>query len=413
MVAPHYVSFALSTVAEHRTTISIPHRFESSASENQESMLKTELAPAMSDNSNLNNTFNHSHELNLDKFRDIEDIYCDAQERNIKKIKLVSLFCGAGGLDWGFKKAGFKTAIAFDFNKSAVDSFNKNHPGNVAKVVDIEKTGALGILELVRKKIKPGSDIAIIGGPPCQGFSLANVGSKACDPRNSLPRTYLEIVKELMVEFKVHFLLIENVSGIKAEKHAKTFDGIIQGIKELGLVPHYDILNAAHYGVPQVRKRMILVGARPYISKNFSFPVKKMKFRTVRQTIENFPEPVFFERTEKVKPSDFHPNHWTMKPRSEKFHSAYVAPANSRSFKRIAWDLPSKTIAFGNREILVHPLGHRRLSIYEAMRLQGFPETFSLVGTLSAQVTQVSNAVPPPMAKSIALSLKRAILSNA
>lgn len=340
------------------------------------------------------------------------DVFHEKQITGVHQVQLVSLFCGAGGLDLGFKQAGFKTAIAFDFNKSAVDSFNANHPGNVASVVDIKESGAAGILALVRAKIPEGADIGIIGGPPCQGFSLANAWSKANDPRNALPKTYLEIVKALMSVYNVHFLLIENVSGIKAEKHSKTFAGIIKGIKSLNLSPHHEILNSAHYGVPQNRKRMILVGVRKSASEKFSFPAKDPKIKTVRQAISGFPEPIFFDRKQKGQKGQFHVNHWTMAPKSEKFRADYVPPANSRSFKRVEWDAPSQTLAFGNREILVHPNGLRRLSIFEAMLLQGFPKSYKLLGTLSAQVTQVSNAVPPPMAKSIALSLKSAIIAS-
>jgi DNA (cytosine-5)-methyltransferase 1 len=348
----------------------------------------------------------------LENYKSSNDIFENKSIEDIKHISLVSLFCGAGGLDLGFKQAGFNTAIAFDINESAVNSFNKNHSGNVASVVDIEQEGADGILALVKEKIPAGADIGIIGGPPCQGFSLANVSSNANDPRNKLPKIYLKIVEKLMSVYNVHFLLMENVSGIKAQKHSKTFDGIIDGIKGLNLTPRYEIMNSVHYGVAQVRKRMILLGMRDFISKRFKFPQRGEETRTVRQVIANFPDPVFYDRTQKEVRSSYHANHWTMMPKSEKFRADYIAPANSRSFKRIEWDLPSKTIAFGNREILIHPSGVRRLSIYEALLLQGFPENFLLTGSLSAQVTQVSNAVPPPLAKSIADALKKAIIAE-
>lgn len=354
---------------------------------------------------------NLSHEFSQPQIG-YTDIFKNKSITSADQIHLISLFCGAGGLDLGFKQAGFQTAAAFDINKSAVDSFNSNHPGNVASVVDIEEVGAVGILALVEKKIPFGADIGIIGGPPCQGFSLANTGSNADDPRNKLPRTYLKIVKELMSFYNVHFLLIENVSGIKAQKHNETFTGIIDGIRELNLVPHYEIMNSVYYGVPQVRKRMILVGLRDSVSQKFKFPVQEKNITTVRQVIENFPEPIFYNKNTRDIKSSYHVNHWTMMPKSEKFRADYVAPKNSRSFKRVQWDLPSKTIAFGNREILIHPSGLRRLSIYEALLLQGFPASFTLVGSLSSQVTQVSNAVPPPLAKSIANSLKKAIIAE-
>jgi len=346
------------------------------------------------------------------KIDKVQDIFTDTVFDDINQISLVSLFCGAGGLDLGFKQAGFSTSIAFDFNEAAVNSFNNSHLGNVASVVDIEKTGAVGILELVKKKIPLGSEIAVIGGPPCQGFSQANANSTADDPRNLLPKVYLEIVKELMRHYSVNFLLIENVSGIRAAKHSDTLKGIVAEIQKLGFQSHCEQLNSAEHGVAQIRKRMILIGLRKNASLNFKFPDKQKRMLTVRDAIGELPMPTFFKHSLTAESIPYHQNHWTMNPRSKKFSADYVAPPTSRSFKKVQWDMPSKTIAFGNREILVHPSGTRRLSIYEAMLLQGFPKKFKLLGNLSDQVTQVSNAVPPPLAKAIALSLKKAIVAS-
>src|SRR6185295_6986267 len=104
-----------------------------------------------------------------------------------------------------------------------------------------------------------------------------------------------------------------------------------------------------------------------------------------------------------------HPNHWTMQPKSERFLNPGAARTDARSFKRLDWEQASPTVAFGHREIHVHPSGRRRLSIHEAMRLQGFPFEFVLEGNLSEQVEQVSNAVPPPLARSVARAVKRAL----
>ncbi|MHB6981486.1 DNA cytosine methyltransferase, partial [Klebsiella pneumoniae] len=105
----------------------------------------------------------------------------------------------------------------------------------------------------------------------------------------------------------------------------------------------------------------------------------------------------------------YHPNHWTMCPKSMRFKNPELLDNKTRSFRTISWDKPSPTIAYGNREIYVHPEKKRRLSIFESMLLQGFPKEFVLKGTLSQQVTQISNAVPPPMAKQIAASIKNSI----
>ena len=143
----------------------------------------------------------------------------------------------------------------------------------------------------------------------------------------------------------------------------------------------------------------------------FNFPIGRFKVhKTVRSVIENLPEPQYFSHGLNSELIPFHPNHWTMKPKSARFLAPIDAIKGARSFIRLGWDKPSRTVAYGHREIHVHPNGHRRLSIYEAMRLQGFPIEYRLTGTLSEQVTQVSNAVPPPVAECIAKSIRELLL---
>jgi len=115
-------------------------------------------------------------------------------------------------------------------------------------------------------------------------------------------------------------------------------------------------------------------------------------------------EPVAFAHGR--DPADFglHPNHWHMNPKSEKFRSGANEPGHhlGRSFRMLHWDEPSQTIAFGHREVAVHPDGHRRLTVFEAMLLQGFPTNYVLKGTLSDQIRLISDAVPPPLAQALA-----------
>ena len=129
---------------------------------------------------------------------------------------------------------------------------------------------------------------------------------------------------------------------------------------------------------------------------------------SVKQAIRAFPAPKFWERG--LAPTDIphHPNHWCMVPKSKNFvtEGALIqGTARGRSFRTLSWDRPSPTIAYGNREVHIHPDCKRRLSVYEALRLQGFPKRFELLGTLSSQIQQVSEAVPPPLGKAIAKSI--------
>jgi DNA (cytosine-5)-methyltransferase 1 len=175
------------------------------------------------------------------------------------------------------------------------------------------------------------------------------------------------------------------------------------------------ILDAQWFGVPQKRLRLIVVGLNTEL-----YPDARFKFAeapsltspsTVRSAIADLPEPAYFSRG--LRPSDipYHPNHWTMVPRSPKFSQSSqdrVWP-RGRSFRMLGWDVPSWTVAYGNREVHIHPDGHRRLSVYEAMLLQGFPTTYVLEGTLSDQFRLVSDAVPPPLASTVARALTEVI----
>jgi DNA (cytosine-5)-methyltransferase 1 len=322
--------------------------------------------------------------------------------------KIVSLFSGAGGLDLGFKEVGFNVAVAIDASDAAIRTHRKNFRRTKAVVADLIKLQPSGVLEHVKSKLPPGTRIAVIGGPPCQGFSRANTGSKANDPRNKLPNLYLNIVRELQRIYVVEFVVFENVLGIRDKKHATTYKALIDGITHLGFDVTEKELCATDYGVPQNRKRIILSGMRSGQGYSDVIPRKRKGHRTVREAIEGLPQPLYFRYG--LTPDDIpiHPNHWTMQPRSDRFANPQET-SDGRSFKRLKWDLPSPTIAFGHREIHVHPNGRRRLSIYEALLLQGFPNDFVLEGNLSEQVEQVSNAVPPPLARSVALAVKRAL----
>ncbi|MHB9103164.1 MAG: DNA cytosine methyltransferase [Sulfuricella sp.] len=322
---------------------------------------------------------------------------------------VVSLFSGAGGLDWGFRYHGFKVPLAIDISPAAIKTHKRNFRNTHGIVADLIKLGPIGVLEKVKERIPEGTRIGVIGGPPCQGFSRANTRSQAADPRNKLPALYLDIIETLKQHYAVEFVVFENVLGIRDKKHVETYKALMDGLSALSFIVTEKELCALDFGVPQNRRRIVLSAMRDGQGYSRVRPKKRKGLDTVREAIGGLPEPAFFERT--LDPSNIpvHPNHWTMKPKSPRFDNPESAPSNSRSFKRLIWEAPSPTIAFGHREIHIHPNGRRRLSIYEAMLLQGFPETFVLEGNLSEQVEQVSNAVPPPLARSIAAAVKLAL----
>lgn len=331
-----------------------------------------------------------------------------AAENSLPSI--VSLFCGAGGLDWGFHKEGFQIPLAIDISTAAVRTHKRNFPRTHSISADLIKLKPDGVNNLTRKNVKLKSRIGIIGGPPCQGFSRANVNSHADDPRNKLPQLYLEIVEKLQENYIVDFVVFENVLGIRDKKHIATYKALISGLEALGFNVTEKELCALDYGVPQKCRRIVLSAMRRNKGYGEVRPEKQDGPRTVRQVIGELPEPQFFKKHLRPEDIPVHANHWTMQPKSPRFNNPDGQYADGRSFKRLDWEEPSRTIAFGHREIHVHPSGKRRLSIYEAMLLQGFPENFVLEGNLSEQVEQVSNAVPPPLAQCIAAAVKRAML---
>ncbi len=320
--------------------------------------------------------------------------------------KIVSLFSGAGGLDLGFQRAGFPLSLAVDLSAAAIQTHRRNFPGTVSVAADLEQLGPDGVLDYVDGVVKPGDAIAVIGGPPCQGFSRANTSSVANDPRNRLPMLYLQIVEALQNKYQVEFVLFENVLGIRDVKHSDTFQGILSKFRDIGLTPDVNQYSALDYGVAQSRSRVIISGFRDkLVASNFKPRKVHAEGLTVSAVIGNLPEPAYFARGLEKSSIPHHENHWTMRPISERFSRPGGADRAGRSFRRLEWDKPSPTVAYGHREIHVHPDGRRRLSVYEAMLLQGFPRDFVLEGTLSAQVEQVSNAVPPPLAQALAVAI--------
>jgi len=322
---------------------------------------------------------------------------------------VISLFCGAGGLDYGFRQAGFQTILACDNAPAAIRTYNFNARRRIATLLDLATAKGRDLIELIENSAPSISPIGVIGGPPCQGFSQGNVYADPNDPRNKLPFKYAEILAELNERYSLKFFIFENVKGLANKKHAHRLARLKSCFKSAGFNVYEKQLNAKSFGVAQSRPRLFLVGlnSKLYSHVDFPFPEGASPRLTVKDAIGGLPDPVFFARTLKLSDRSFHPNHWTMMPKSAKFGVNFKN--SGRSFRVLSWEEPSPTVAYGNREIHIHPNGTRRLSILEAMLLQGFPQSYRLMGTLSEQVTQVSNAVPPPIARALAGAIKKTI----
>ena len=332
-------------------------------------------------------------------------VYSETEEA--KKL-LLSLFSGCGGLDLGFERAGFTVGLAYDIRPYSIASWNRNRP--LASSGHVADLSGILLKDMDRNYGSRFMPSGVIGGPPCQSFSRANRSRKETDLRQKLVRQFFNIA----LRFHRHrqpleFILMENVPEFTKAEKGKLLEQEIKRLRAHDFHVHTFIIDAAAYSVPQRRKRFFLLAVPNNCSKDkrWALPDGKGEGKTVRDVIYELPPPTFFHRGIQPDAIRHHPNHWCMNPKSRKFFDGSLTPGRSsgRCFKTLAWDSLSFTVAYGHREVHVHPNGNRRLSVLEAMRLQGFPDTYILEGTLSAQIDQVSEAVPPPLAEAVARSI--------
>jgi DNA (cytosine-5)-methyltransferase 1 len=327
---------------------------------------------------------------------------------------VVSLFSGSGGLDEGFVQAGFSPVLAMDVDRAACLTFEHNHPGVRVRKKDLSQAVNGYTVERLSELPFPVLPMGVIGGPPCQAFSMSNVYKRSDDPRRRLPENYAHIVSELNKHYGLDFFVFENVLGLKHKEHLELFSYFKTLFERAGFTIFEGELDAQDFGVAQVRKRVFVIGfnKKKYKQIQFEFPKGNPAYRkTVREIIGNLPTPAIFERGMRNESLPVHPNHWCMKPRSEKFHNGFLKEGDvkGRPFRVLEWGKPSWTVAYGHREVHIHPSGKRRLSVYEAMLLQGFRPAYVLKGTLSDQIRLVSDAVPPPLARAIAESVLKVL----
>ncbi|WP_319562335.1 DNA cytosine methyltransferase [Marispirochaeta sp.] len=350
--------------------------------------------------------------------------------------RVIDLFAGAGGLSIGFERLSrcpFKFVWANDYNKDAADTYRRNFD---CEVVDGD------IVTILEEDVDiiPQADI-VIGGPPCQGFSLLNK-NKSDDPRKHLWTSFMKIV-ELS---GASIFLMENVPQILSTPEGKA---IISYAEDNGFKVTKEILSAADYGVPQLRRRAFIVGSRHVDPKEF-FPPKRTHFnperpiaeserhlyiknpqpwRTVRHAIEDLPEPAGTEIRHISHPLDLHfgrnPTELSMKryraiPKEgmNRFDLLERAPeltpecwirktkGGTDLFGRLWWDRPSVTIRTEffkpEKGRYLHPSQHRPITHREAARIQSFPDDFKFIGSKIEIAKQIGNAVPPQLAAAVA-----------
>jgi DNA (cytosine-5)-methyltransferase 1 len=355
-------------------------------------------------------------------------------------LRLIDLFCGAGGLSLGFHKAfgrNIETVWANDFDPAAAATYNANF-GNCTND---------DILELLKKKRAPKADI-VIGGPPCQGFSLLNK-NKETDPRKELWRPFIEVVLQSGAEVFV----MENVPQLNGSPE---HEAIIRLAEEHGFETATEILRASDYGVAQRRYRCFIIGCT-FADPRTVFPPKKTHYnpsngvvrslfrtngdyvdnpqawRTVRDAISDLPDPEGTEIRKDKPPLDLQFGR-SPTPLSVKRYRAIPKEGMNRFslyerapeltpacwirkktggtdlFGRLWWDRPAFTIRTEffkpEKGRYLHPVKHRPITHREAARLQSFPDSFKFCGTKIEIAKQIGNAVPPRLAASVAGCVK-------
>ena len=326
---------------------------------------------------------------------------------------VLSLFSGAGGLDLGFKHGGFRPALAVDIDPAAVDTYRWNQPDTHVAMLDIAQSNPDRLVDLWISVNGEEAPVGIIGGPPCQAFSISNVHQRRRDPRRKLLINYAKVIEAFTSRLGLDFFVFENVVGLTQGRHRWRYLEFKRLCKNAGFSVRERVVNAGRFGIPQNRNRIIVIGInrRRYPRVVLDPPEGDKQPAHARVALEGLPEPAFCRRGLDVAEIPHHPNHVAMVPKSKKFTNGMLEPGDSRgrSFRVLHWDRPSYTVAYGHREVHVHPNMHRRLSIYEAMRLQGFPHSYELKGTFSQQVQLVSDALPPPLGRGVAAAISQGL----
>ena len=318
-------------------------------------------------------------------------------------MKLVSLFSGAGGLDLGFKKSGFETIWANEFDEKIRKTFEFNFPGTILdgrSIVDIKSDEV------------PEVD-GFIGGPPCQSWSEAGAGRGIKDHRGQVFYDYIRLLKDKQPKF----FLAENVSGILHSKYAEAFDGIVKEFENAGYNISQELLNVNDYNVPQDRKRVIIIGYRKDLNIKFQFPEVQNYRLVLKDIIWGLSKANPAKEGNKAnQEEDLNmPNHEYM---NGGFSTMYMSRNRVRS-----WNEPSFTIQAGGRHAPIHPQApkmkfieknkrifvpgkeylYRRLTVRECARIQTFPDNFIFkYKNIADGYKMVGNAVPVEFAKCIA-----------
>ena len=349
----------------------------------------------------------------------------------MKKNKYIGIdiFSGAGGLSYGAQMAGITIRDAVEINKYAAASFQYNHKS--AHVL----TGDIAKIKTSELHIKEGEEVFVImGGPPCQGFSMSNTMSRNMDNEKNF--LYLEFVR-FVRELNPHWFVLENVWGLTKMNDGETLNTIKASFAAEGYKVKAKILWASDYGVPQKRYRCFIIGNRDGI--DFDFPEPYGQKVTVGEALADLPvltngqmieeasytipfekaspyaqlmrersktaKQNFVSRNNEIVIQRYHyipqGGNWRDIPDELMQNYADKSRCHSGIYKRLRQDGQSVVISNYRKSMLIHPTQDRGLSVREAARLQSFPDDFIFQGPHMSIQQQIGNAVPPLLAKAV------------
>ncbi|MFP4009070.1 MAG: DNA cytosine methyltransferase [Spirulinaceae cyanobacterium] len=362
----------------------------------------------------------------------------------------ISLFSGGFGLDLGLEKAGFKTVACVESDPDSIQTIALNQPELKLSCIarDIRAVTAQTLLEeggktfQLNRALQPGEVDLITGGPPCQPFSTAGKRNSMNDPRGSLFMDFIRIVREV----QPRFFIMENVRGLLSaaikhrplkergagyppleleEQPGSALKVILGQFHNLGYSVIYQLLEAADYGVPQNRQRVIFIGSRDGESLSFPPPSHAKNsntlpiWRSLQFALTNLEDsqpdfvPYSAKRLQYLKLLKAGQN-WRSLPKElqpEAMGGAYQSGGGKVGFyRRLAWDKPSPTITTSPHQKatdMCHPVELRPLSVRECARIQTFPDDWQFCGSITSKYRQIGNAVPVKLAEAIGQHLVR------
>lgn len=352
----------------------------------------------------INNEVDNSYNINwVDISKEWKvDGWKNKNDRN--GYKFIDLFSGAGGLSCGLVMAGFTPVASVEIMPEAVETYKYNFVNKKGfnEKVETRDIRRQEVKEELYKTIGNQHIDLIVGGFPCQGFSMA--GNRVIsDPRNSLYLEMLEIVKNV----KPDYVVMENVEGLRTMLDGKVETQIINDYKEIGYEINVTTLNAADYGVAQQRKRVIFIGNRIGNKNYHPKPLyEPNNYKTLGSAIYKFMNieedksinHVFTRHTEDMK------KRLANVPEGSSLFKNY-----SDSWKKSPWDKPSCTIKENHGAVNIHPKLPRVLTAREIAAIQSFPDDFIFQGAKKWQLVQIGNAVPPLLGKAIGLSVEKGL----